>query len=169
MNIIITIIYRGSIIIEYNEYNEWSYVDYSIMLGLHCIVYIYIYFFFNWIWSSFSGWNSPWIRSERLRVRKHCVNTTITSVYQEAMAKSVRFNKFKLHLTGQWAKGQTSIETAISSRFALSDAAVAADFGQQRSESSNQWSCPLSTVSVHYVPITSGLLKAVTLDCFVVR
>lgn len=47
MNIKITILYRGSIIIEYNEYNEWSYVDYSIMLGLHCIVYIYIYIFFK--------------------------------------------------------------------------------------------------------------------------
>ena len=49
MNIIITIIYRGSIIIEYNEYNEWSYVDYSIMLGLHCIVYIYIFIYFYFL------------------------------------------------------------------------------------------------------------------------
>ena len=143
--------------------------------GFHSTVYIYKYIIYiYWIWSSFSGssfsgWNSPWIRSERLLVRKHCINTTITSVYQEAMAKSVRFNKFKLNLMGQWAKGQTSIETAISSRFALSDAAVTADFGQQSSESSNQWSCPLSTVSVHYAPITSGLLKAVSLGCFVVR
>ena len=147
----------------------------GVFTAQYIYIYIkYIYIYVYWIWSSFSGssfsgWNSPWIRSERLLVRKHCINTTISSVYQEAMAKSVRFNKFKLNLMGQWAKGQTSIETAISSRFALSDAAVTADFGQQSSESSNQWSCPLSTVSVHYVPITSGLLKAVSLGCFVVR
>ena len=45
MNIInkLIYIYGGSIIIEYNEYNELSYVDYYIMWwGFHSTVYIYI-------------------------------------------------------------------------------------------------------------------------------